>query len=540
MASREQSSHVGWSRSKLAKMAASDADDSRLPPELWKMVVEYLPREDQRRLLFVCKFFRDLAIASLFSHITVCFGLWRPDASDYDLVSDETDTPRPPMTVDQHAEMLRVFSNACEILHHIAHTPSFARLVKMLSVRAYFVHHRDGTFELFALKEALLAMTHVTSFRWDGHYPLPNAALLDALAQSSGHSLRELYLPSSNETWTGLTKFHRIQTLTLHRPYDPELLLLLPDDSLDVSVSEGMEANQSTLTCLTLYGDTIWRCPVRSLLGLQELEIILPPSLAGLELVLRHCTALRYVTLDLQLCTNSQFLELFKAHPDCLPHLTAFKLFFEHIHPLTIAQATLLADFLRRKKTLRMLDLADSEADMEEGTEVTLLMILPELPALEVLGLNVQRFDFWKEDLEFLGTHLPPQLSALFLNLTMDAPQNWDSWVCDPIMLTLMFLQMSKLRSLRYLHIIDVLDCVDLKQQLLEYHPDSLELVGHNTQLRWLENDPEQDILPRYSPGWSTEKVRLCTVEHFGCRDWEWLFRYHALRGPWNTDYLWV
>ncbi|KAI0692129.1 hypothetical protein C8T65DRAFT_670073 [Cerioporus squamosus] len=512
-------------------MSASDVNQPRLPPELWKMVVDYLSRDDQRSLLFVCKFFHDLAIPSLFSHITVCFGLWRPDASDYNIVTDETDTPPPPMTADQHAEMMRVTLNACEILHHISHTPSFARVVKKLSVRAYFVHDRYGTFELFALKEALLAMTHVTSFRWDSRYPLPNAALLDALAQSSGHSLREICLPSTNETWTGLAKFQRLQTLTLHRPYDPELMLLLPDDSLDVSVSEGMEAIQSTLKHLTLYGDTIWRCPVRSLLGLQELEIILPPSLAGLELVLRHCAELRCVTLDLHMCTNSRLLELFAAHPDCLPHLTAFKLFFEDIQPLTIAQATLLADFLRRKKTLRMLDLADSEADMEEGTEVPLLRIMPELPALEVLGLNLQRFDYSKEDLEFLGAHLPPQLSALFLNLTLDgrdvSPQDWIKIL-------------SKLRSLRYLHIIDVLDSVDLKQQLLEDHPDSLELAGYNMYLRWLEHDPEQDALPRYSPRWTSEKVRFCTVEDFGCGDWEWLFRYHAPRGLWNSDHLMV
>ncbi|TFK88957.1 hypothetical protein K466DRAFT_519873 [Polyporus arcularius HHB13444] len=499
---------------------------STLPPELWAMVIHQLSKDDQRNLLFVSTFFHDLALSDVFSHVTIRFGLWRPDASDYNVVTDDADTPPPPMTEDQRAETALVNLHACEILHHIARTPRFARVIKKLSIRAYVAHSGDGVFELFALKEAVLAMTHITSFRWDGRNPLPNFAVLDALAQSSGHVVRELILPSSDETRTFLAKFQRLQTLVLHRPYDPDYMLLLPDDS-DVSISDGIEANQNTLARLTLYGDALWRCPVRSLLDLQELEIILPPSLAGLELVLHHCTTLRYVTFDLHVCTNARLLELLKTHPDSLPQLTAFKLFFEQLHPLTHAEVTLLAEFLKGKKTLRMLDLADTDADMEEGTEVPILKILPELPALEVLGLNIQCFEFSHGEFQVLRTHLPPRLSALFLNLTVDGTVSRQDWID----------LLSNLTSLRYLHIIDMLDNMDLKQQLLEDHPDSLELVGYDMHLRWLEHDPEQDA-PRYSPRWSTEKVRFCTAEDFGCKDWEWLFRYHAPRGLWDRHNL--
>ncbi len=45
------------------------------------------------------------------------------------------------------------------------------------------------------LKQAIQAMPNITSFRWEGRCPLPGAAVLAALANSSGHVLRELYLP---------------------------------------------------------------------------------------------------------------------------------------------------------------------------------------------------------------------------------------------------------------------------------------------------------------------------------------------------------
>ena len=332
----------------------------------------------------------------------------------------------------------------------------------------------------------------------------------------------------------------------LHRLYNPEEMFDLPEDS-EVSVADGLETNRDTLTRLTLYGNAVWKCPVRSLLGLHELEIILPQSLDGLELVLHHCTALRRVTFDLFMCENWRFMELLRAHPDALPQLTAFKLFFNHTELLTHAQTTLLASFLRNKKDLRMLDLADNDISIDEGAEIPLGEILPELLALEVLGFNAQHA-FLTDDIDivaFLGTHLPPKLSALFLNLALDddevSPLGLITVVCHILRARRpqsfadaddVHTQFSNLTSLRYLHIVDQLESVDLKQQLLEDHPDTLQLVGYNTYLRWIEHDPESN-LPKYSPPWPEPKVRFHTAEDFGCKDWEWLFRYHAPGAIW-------
>ncbi|RPD58642.1 hypothetical protein L227DRAFT_612740 [Lentinus tigrinus ALCF2SS1-6] len=226
------------------------------------------------------------------------------------------------MMGDDESELERVNVKACEILHHIARTPSFARVIKKFSVRAYFKMHAGEV----ALKEALLVMTGVTSFRYEGRCPLPNAAVLDALAQSSG------------------------DLLGCHTDR-PRLVQATPSADLASSVQS----------------HAVWRCPVRSLLGLQELEIILPPSRDDLELIFHHCTALRYVTRGLFMRENSRFMELLKAHPEALQRLVAFKLFFGHTDLLTREQTAVLAKFLRGRKTLRMLDLADNDINMEEG-----------------------------------------------------------------------------------------------------------------------------------------------------------------------------
>ena len=156
---------------------------------------------------------------------------------------------------------------------------------------------------------------------------------------------------------------------------------------------------------------------------------MLPESLSGFELILRHCTSLHYLTLDLTLCENEQFMKLLQAHPDAVPQLTAFKIFFSYNQTLTHGQITDLANFLKEKKKLRMLDLADDDVDMEEGSELPLSEMLRDLPALEVLGYNAQRYDFLTEDIAYLGTLFPPNLSALLLNLTVDGDMSPLGWV---------------------------------------------------------------------------------------------------------------
>ncbi len=110
-------------------------DSLRLPPEIWRLVVKNLSREDARSLLSVCTLFHELAVPSVFSHVTVRFGLWPP----HDWSGDENDDTQ------QSKELRRSELSTCELLFHILRTPSFARVVKKLSVRAY---GEEDVFEL--------------------------------------------------------------------------------------------------------------------------------------------------------------------------------------------------------------------------------------------------------------------------------------------------------------------------------------------------------------------------------------------------------
>ncbi|TFK88952.1 hypothetical protein K466DRAFT_519869 [Polyporus arcularius HHB13444] len=497
----------------MFKFSTSEPKDSlRLPPEVWRLVVEHLSREDARSLLSVCTLFHELAVPSVFSHVTVRFGLWPP----HDWSADENDDTQQSKELRRRSEL-----STCELLFHILRTPSFARVVKKLSVRAY---GEEDVFELYALKEAILVMTNIASFCWEGRRPLPTALVLDALAHSSGHVLRELSLPSTVSTWSYAAKLQPLQALTLHRP-DDECDALLLSGSAQVPIAAAVEANEETLTRLTLYGDGIWDCPLRSLLRLQELELILPISLNGFEHVMAQCAELRYLTLDLK-SGSRHFVRMVQAHPTTLPLLTAFKLLGTNADD---AGSIALADFLRDKKNLRMLDFGwlRNEEVVEDGPEgglpLPLLEVLPQLPALEVLGLTVARNRLTPATIRFLAQYIPPQLSALMLRLESrvffevnGAAEEWTDLV-------------AKLTSLRYLHVLNKALLGDVKRKLLENHPRSLELFGYGCDMRWIGRDLSGHGSPKDLPPWPLAKVTFCTAEDFGCAEWEWLFRYHCL-----------
>ena len=76
---------------------------------------------------------------------------------------------------------------------------------------------------------------------------------------------------------------------------------------------------------------------------------------------------------------------------------------------------------------------------------------------------------------------------------------------------------------------------MDLKQQLLEDHPDSLVLTGYGPFLRWILRNPNAGNAGEpafcYSPCWPFAKVTFREAADFEDPDWEWLLRYHGLEG---------
>ncbi|KAI0742227.1 hypothetical protein C8Q80DRAFT_1272941 [Daedaleopsis nitida] len=496
-----------------------------LPQELWGSVVRFLSREDRKSCLFVSRVHRDISLSYLFSTVTLCFGLWRKDEGDYY-------TPASMMDPPLHEEMQCRSTTTWELLRHISCTPSFAKYVKRLAIRAYSTS--DGVFELRNLEEALGALHNLRSFHWYGWFFLPQPFILDALARSSGHRVTDIRLPYGAALTPSLSKLRNIRVLRL-----------VPDSSALPDHYEGPrdltnsieENHYRILTHLSVYpGSVIWEFPVRAFFGLQELEIVAANNLGGLTLVFHHCSALRFLALcAIEVATiSNQLVPLLIASATALPDLTALKIIcdcgdleFFSPHELTFAVST----FLANKQRLRMLDLVLHRDPEVPG--LPMWATLPQLPNLEVLGIDLQSPQWSEGDIRRLDECIPLRLSALlvhatvlgrlFESLTERHSPEWISLI-------------RKRTSLGYLHILDEQGAMDLKQQLLEDHPDSLQLVGYGPCLRWILRDSDLDpgdnaedapARPYYSAMWPFEKVAHRTAEDFGCAEWEWLLRHH-------------
>ena len=308
-------------------------------------------------------------------------------------------------------------------------------------------------------------------------------------------------------------------------------------------------ANSHTLNRLSIHGDALWGCQIRSYFHLHELELIFPTDLGGLSLIFHHCTRLRSFSLYTS-GNRYQLSALLESNPTALPDLTSFKLITQRAE-ISEADHAALSRFLENKKKLRRLDVSH---DTYDDSVHFLLPFLPVLPALEVLGLDLPSLPFdggWDWiNMRDLDEKIPLKISALMVRVPPEweteerfTDQEWIKLVRTSIQRnavcrhspSIHHLQFKKRTSLGYLHILDGTDDMDLKQQLLEDHPASLQLVGYGPYLRWLRRDdpdsPDGDGKPSYSSCWSLEKVAHRTVEDFGCEDWEWLLRHHDRNG---------
>lgn len=96
-----------------------------LPPEIWGLVIECLPRTDQRTYLSVSTAFRDLAHHFVFSRITIHYGMWKAQERNVGF-----------SLPDLHLMERRCISNT-ELLQHVARDARYARSVRTISVRAH-------------------------------------------------------------------------------------------------------------------------------------------------------------------------------------------------------------------------------------------------------------------------------------------------------------------------------------------------------------------------------------------------------------------
>ena len=96
-------------------------------------------------------------------------------------------------------------------------------------------------------------------------------------------------------------------------------------------------------------------------------------------------------------------------------------------------------------------------------------------------------------------------------------------------------IQFRGLRSCRFLYIstdvvyLDMPGIEMLQRTFFDHPPPSVELIGFNEDLRWVECEPETGQVA-YTKSWPLPRVYNRTVEDFGCEEWEWLLRQVDLR----------
>ncbi|KAH9900680.1 hypothetical protein C8Q73DRAFT_636490 [Cubamyces lactineus] len=489
------------------------ADYSRLPVELWHMIVQFLPRDDQRTILFVSKPLHDYALSLLFSRVNICLGLWSPEglvgSSFYEDMDEEEGLER------QH-------NITWEILRRISRDPQFAQLVKVMYVRA-FIEYSDTVFQFRALLDALESLRNLRALHWFGMGPPVNALVLQTLANASSSTLTELSIPVVWDTAMSLAPFVHLQSLSLGgEPLQQPEVKIVYGEGNSHETQSCLQTIPPSLSRLWTHGNAIWDAPVRIFDNLQDLFILHPTTLNGLGFVLHHCLSLRSFGLLLDEDMTSSLRATFQDASNLLPNLISFKLVIDTaLENSNVVRP--LVDFLRKKTTLRRLDLGLfwRQGDYRLSPFLDLLKSLTHLEVLGIQFIDLYRDCLTHANMKLLDSKLPLGLTALLLHLDFGDMH-------DDIHQRLIAM-FKKRRKLRYLHILDTGSIFDLQQQLLEDHPPSLELVGYGPYLRWLERDSETG-LPAYSPPWKWGKVMFRDVHEFGCEDWEWLLRGRALQ----------
>ena len=202
-------------------------------------------------------------------------------------------------------------------------------------------------------------------------------------------------------------RFPSLQSLSLVRQASGDG----PGHNASPEMIDGQQLDIKTggLTRLSISGDVVWRREAFS--GLQEFELIFTDSLAGFADVLRHCVALTTLTMLPHFVGPDEIFAALNSHPDALSHLVAFK-YLGAVGSMgaTFEQIEALCEFLKGKKHLRMLDVGFSGDNRDEDV---FLELLPELPALEVLGFDFMRGNWKPDDIAFFERVIPPRLTAL-------------------------------------------------------------------------------------------------------------------------------
>ncbi|EIW57061.1 uncharacterized protein TRAVEDRAFT_49872 [Trametes versicolor FP-101664 SS1] len=469
----------------MSEHIPSSCNYSSLPPEIWGLVLECLPRTDQRSCLSVSTAFRGLAHPLIFSRIIIHYGMWKARERD----------------VGFSLQDLRLMEQRCtsntELLQHVARDARFARSVRTISVRAHDAMKWCDADDIQHLINALESFPHLQSFQCD---------ILDSDEDASRY----------------FGQFRNLQTLCVAG--DRRHLPIYTRSEYELIIRTCAQHTPNTLLRLSVWQDAVWDTPLRVLSGLQELSMYNPCSLDRLDVVFAQCRQLR--SLNIMIASPScvpQVLAVLEAAPsNTLPHLTSFK--FVCTGDSGIIDSGPFSAFLGNRPAMRRLDLRFNECFRGVVHYTRFLDIFAGLAKLEVVGLTLAGSHFSQEHLKLLDARLPRGLSALLLTWAF-IPVDDDVMVADWIVM------LKRRPSLGYFHVLDYVDSLNLRDTLLQARLPALELVGYGAHMANIERSVHATDESVYGPHWKEETVNFGTAEDFGCEDWAWLLQYHDWDG---------
>ncbi|EJF58874.1 hypothetical protein DICSQDRAFT_138929 [Dichomitus squalens LYAD-421 SS1] len=489
--------------------------ERQLAPEVWALVMQHLPPSDRRTCLSISSTHHTVAKRLVFSDITITLGLWK----DVDIEGDTY-----PLNKTIQDEVGRDARRSLNLLRHILATPEFADVVRKVTVRAQGLGTNvEIAFDIGILARALNKMRNLRALTWYGTNPAPSRGIFDALIEASGKTLVHLSLPMDFPkglrltSHTQLTSFAVLQRNSSNSGAEPPIETAKRIIMATAVTLRRLCVSSSSQNVAVLYG-----CDPQAFVHLQELSLIFPRTISGLDALFLHLTRLQSLTfcVDADLGIDEAVTEALRTHPDAFPALHSFKLLHNSGFPRGTNPAQDVADFISgRGATLRRLDVVLGASALAFYGGCPLMWSLPKLPALEVLG-----FDFYPAYLvrglvEFLDINLPRGLTALHVYARVgQADMAMEDWMDF----------FGTRGALRFVNVVCELGVeIGLWDVLSQHPPRLLELLGFNFGVHTVERDVETGD-PVFSERWSWPKAFYAAVEHEEEEDWEWLLRHHG------------
>ncbi|KAI0764997.1 hypothetical protein C8Q74DRAFT_1018384 [Fomes fomentarius] len=463
---------------------ADPYDADQLPLELWSAILEHSSRAAQRTCLLVCRALHDLALPLVFARVVI--RAYDSSSSIAQLVAQPSRggglVPPFPTPADHYvrAKVEAAVERAAEFLQCIIRTPTLAGAVRSLTLQWSNeggtgttvsagpppADHSEMCYNRIEelVRRSIMVMPNLHEFRWayDAGEMGP-ARLTDAFVRTllTRTTLKKLTIPlfGTAPARESVCQFKGLASLCL-----PYCFFEHPDEGFDPDMNDGggadvyrplidrsVTANAATLETLLVVGYAPWACTLPMVKDLSLILVLDLPEDTFRALDrdspnLTHLTLTGYEEL-------TPILSLFEASPDAFPRLESFKFLYDPSNETSAPEhrsraVRAVSRFIQNKTRLRRLYvscLGHVGGALEYNQPI--LELLPRLPRLQVLGLELDGHALRRRHLACVDEHLPNNLTDLLL--LIDFPK---IRVTDEA-LARMFITR---RSLKTLHIIDL------------------------------------------------------------------------------------